>query len=134
MRFVILPGAFMMLCFATLLGVTLWSIFHPSFMSDASPELAYSGNIPAQRKLASCYRAGCHFAPRDPAFACAWRQIIVSETAYQTARDIAAARATCGQLLTSAKRTVPTLEADIRYQMREMNDHEKRDYVRQSDS
>lgn len=134
MRFVVLPGAFVMLCFATLLGVTLWSTFHSSFVSDASPELAYSGNIPAQRKLASCYQAGCHVAPRDPAFACAWRQIIVSETAYQTARDIAAARATCSQLLPNAKSTVLTLEGDIRYQMREINDHEKRDYGRQSDS
>jgi hypothetical protein len=121
-RFVIVPGAFVMMCLAGLVGFTLWHIFHPAFRSEMSSELAYSGNLQAQRKLASCYERGCRIAPHDPAFACAWRQIIVTETARKALSDVAAARKACRQLPAEARKTVPMLEADIRFEMREIND------------
>lgn len=120
-RFVIVPGAFMMACLAGLIGFTLWGIFVPAPRSQASAGLAYSGDIQAQRRLASCYEAGCRIAPPDPAFACAWRQIIVTETARKAVSDVTAARKVCRQLSTAAQKAVRILKADIRFEMREMN-------------
>jgi hypothetical protein len=120
-RFIIVPGAFAMVCLVGVVGFGLWDTFHPVFRSEASSELAYSGNIQAQRSLASCYEAGCRIAPPDPTFACAWRQIIVAETARKAVSDVAAAKKICRQLSTEAQKVVPILKADIRFEMREIH-------------
>jgi hypothetical protein len=103
-------------------GFVLWDLFHAQFSSNWTPFEAYAGKITAQRRLASCYMSGCVTVPHDPALACAWRTIIVSEERRKFSSDVAGKNTACNHLSRSAQQAVPTLIADVRLQIREYAD------------
>ena len=118
-RYIFLPGVILIASAMAGFGFLLWSLFHLQFNSNWRPDQAYSGNIAAQRYLATCYTTGCARVPQDIAFACAWREIISSEDKQPVASDIAAARHTCSHLSASDQKWITSLESDIHSRMRE---------------
>ena len=65
---------------------------------------------------------GCPKVPRDPAFGCAWRKIIMEERTSASVTDVSAARKACSDLSSSDENWLPKLKADIRFQMREIRE------------
>jgi hypothetical protein len=118
-RYVLLPGAVLIACAMGGFATSLWVLFHSQFQSNWHPDRAYAGDVPAQRHLARCYTTGCRSVPRDPAFACAWRQIISSEDTVRLPNDLSAARQACSRLSVSDRKWITPLENDIRARMRE---------------
>lgn len=116
-RYILLPGVIVIACAMGGFGFLLWSLFNIQFNSNWRPDQAYSGNIAAQRHLATCYTTGCARVPQDIAFACAWRKIISNED--KQASDTVAARDMCSHLSASDQKWITSLEADIRSRMRE---------------
>ena len=121
-----------MLAVVVTFAFLLWSIFHLQFEKAWSHDQAYIGDTQAQRHLASCYSTGCAGVPQDRAFACAWRQIIVSEAAGPSMRDISAERNVCNHLSALDQKWVPKLEADNSLQ--EIKDKRVQDKVRMGHS
>ncbi len=115
-RQILIPGAIIIVCAIGASGFSLWDVFHRQFQAPWNPEQAYTGNIATQRRLASCYMTGCPKIPRDPAFGCAWRKIIMDERTPASVIDVAAERKACSDLSTSDKNWLPKLESDIRFQ------------------
>jgi hypothetical protein len=118
-RHVLLPGAVLIACALAGVATSLWVLFHDQFQSNWRPDQAYAAEIPAQRRLAKCYMTGCRRVPRDPVFACAWRNIISNEDTKPSASDFSAVRQVCSHLSVSDRRWIVPLENDIRARMRE---------------
>ena len=118
-RYILTPGAIVMACVSGVFGLFLWATFHSKFEQSWSPDKAYTGDISAQRHLASCYATGCAEAPDDPALACAWRQIISNESRQSSPADLSAEHKACDHLTALDRKWVTSLDADIRLRMRE---------------
>ena len=118
-RYIFLPGVIVIACAMGGFGFLLWSLFNVQFNSNWRPDQANSGDIAAQRHLATCYTSGCARVPQDNAFACAWWKIISSEDKEPVPRDIVAARQTCSHLSASDQKRITSLKSDIRSRMRE---------------
>ena len=119
-RQILIPGAIIIVCAIGASGFSLWDVFHRQFQAPWNPEQAYTRNIATQRRLASCYMTGCPKVPRDPAFGCAWRKIIMDERT--PVIDVAAERKACSDLSSSDENWLTKLKADIRFQMREIRE------------
>ena len=91
-RYIFLPGVIVIACAMGGFGFLLWSLFNVQFNSNWRPDQAYSGNIAAQRHLATCYTTRLRKSPQDIAFACAWWKIISNEDKEPVPSDIVAAR------------------------------------------
>ena len=63
-RYIFLPGVIVIACAMGGFGFLLWSLFNVQFNSNWRPDQAYSGDIAAQRHLATCYTSGCAEFPR----------------------------------------------------------------------
>jgi hypothetical protein len=116
-RYVFLPGALLMMLAIGISGFLLFDCFHRKFEMTWSPDKAYTGDVPSQRLLASCYMTGCPRVPLDRAFGCAWREIIVGGIANPPAGDSLAEHTACSHLSAFERKWVPDLETDIRNQM-----------------
>ena len=121
-RYVVLPGAVLMLVGIGAFSYSLWDIFHQQFMVVWNPVQAYDGDLETQRHLAMCYRTGCTSVPRDPASACAWRQIIATERKHASTADVTALHNACGHLSAVDRRLIKSLENDIQMKMREQKE------------
>jgi hypothetical protein len=119
-RNIFLPAAFLMVIAIGTSGFFLFDCFHRQFEMNWSRDKAYTGDIPSQRHLASCYMTGCPRVPLDHAFSCAWRKIIAGEIPRISVGDASAEHKACGHLSAFDEKWVPDLEADIRYQMRRL--------------
>jgi hypothetical protein len=124
-RLILVPGAIMILGAVAVCGFSLWDVFHRQFEAPWNPEKAYEGNIVAERRLASCYMIGCPKVPRDPAFGCAWRKIIVGTRTPPSVSDISAEQKACSRLSDSDESWLPKLEADIRFEIREIRERRR---------
>jgi hypothetical protein len=123
-RNIFLPGVILIASAMAGFGFLLWSLFDVQFNSNWRPYQAYSGDIAAQRHLATCYMTGCASVPRDTAFACAWRKVISSEDQQPVTSDLVAVHNSCDHLSGSDKKWITSLEADIRSRMREDRERE----------
>jgi hypothetical protein len=79
---------------AALIAALAWGVYLGA-VRDWDPSRAYSGSLEDQRHLAECYRSGCPRVKPSALYACAWREIIVEETAGQSAADVDAAEHVC---------------------------------------
>ena len=118
-RQIFLPGALLMSCLIGFGGYSLWDTYHRQFNSTWSAAQAFSGDVSAQRRLASCYATGCITVPHDQPFACAWREIILEESSKAPPADVSAAQAACSHLSALQRQAVKTLTTDIRQQIRD---------------
>jgi hypothetical protein len=116
-RGIFLPAALLMVIAIGTAGFLLFDCFHRQFEMTWSKDKAYTGDIPSQRHLASCYMTGCPRVPLDHAFSCAWRKIIAGEIPQVPIADNSAQRKACSHLSAFDEKWVPDLEADIRNQM-----------------
>jgi hypothetical protein len=78
-------------------AVGLISFFSHVPMHQLSAHANDTAGVAAHRHLAACYRDGCRDILRSPVLGCAWRLVVVVETA-EAADDVAAAKADCGIL------------------------------------
>jgi hypothetical protein len=116
-RYILFPGAIIMLCGIGGMGYFLWDVFHFQFQSNWNVTQAYDGDLAAERHLALCYKTGCTNVPRDPAFACAWRQIIATDAQHLSLADMSAEHLACGRFSGTSLKLVRTLKNDIRMKM-----------------
>jgi hypothetical protein len=117
-RYILLPGAIIMLCGIGGVGYFLWDVFHFQFQSNWNVTQAYDGDLAAERRLALCYKTGCTNVPRDPASACAWRQIIAADARRLSPADMSAEHAVCSHFSGPDLKFIRTLKNDIRMKMR----------------
>lgn len=118
-RLILVPGLAVVLIGMSAVGYGLWQFrVHAAW----TPRQAYSGNVAAERHLASCYRTGCSDVPPDADAACAWRHVIMDERKHPQPADIAASHAACRHLSASDQKWVEKDERDIRKRMGEKDE------------
>jgi hypothetical protein len=120
-RDILLPAALLMVVAIGISGFLLFDCFHRQFGMTWSSDKAYTGDVPSQRHLASCYMTGCPRVPLDRAFSCAWRRIITAEIPRPLASDDSAEHTACSHLSAFDQKWVIDLETDIREQMRRIH-------------
>ena len=116
LRVVLLPSLLLAAVVAALAG--WFGVSH--IYQRPNWDLIYTGDLKAQRQLASCYESiGCPEASYSMVLACAWREIIVEESGILPSSDIAAAKKTCDHLSINERHTVERFEVEIRARLRQ---------------
>lgn len=83
---------------------------------------ALEGDTSAQRRLANCYKVGCTYAPPDPVYECAWRQVILQELGpNKTAADEREERRSCANVHPSDRQFISIARKEIDRQMKQQN-------------
>jgi hypothetical protein len=119
-RNVIVPGAVLIACCAGVIGFFLWKVYSPHWHTFTTiQQQDYPSDAAAQRRLATCYTTGCPSIPSDPAFACAWRQVIAAEHKPTPPADVTAMQSVCSRLSTFDRTFVRSVAADIRSHLSE---------------
>ena len=71
-----------------------------------------------QRHIAECYRVKCGHVGVSPLLACAWRELIVEETARSSPVDVTAAEEACRALSLQERAIASRAEDDLRAQVK----------------
>jgi len=95
-------------------ALTVAYFFWTGTVREWDPNQVDLSKLDEQRHMAECYRARCGHVGASPVLACAWRELVVEETARSSPVDVTAADEACRGLSPREREIATRAEDEIR--------------------
>ena len=106
-------------------ALTVAYFFWAGAVREWDPNQVDLSKLDEQRHMAECYRVKCGHVGASPVLACAWRELVVEETARSSPVDVTAAEEACRGLSPGSARSPrgPRMNSERRLSRRAARHH-----------
>jgi hypothetical protein len=95
-------------------ALTVAYFFWTGTVREWDPNQVDLSKLDEQRHMAECYRVRCGHVGASPVLACAWRELVVEETARSSPVDVTAAEEACRGLSPREREIATRAEDELR--------------------